>query len=872
MQSMSSQQLRQEFLNYFAKLGHTLAPSSPLIPGNDPTLLFTNAGMVQFKDIFLGLEQRPYQRAASVQRCVRAGGKHNDLENVGHTRRHHTFFEMLGNFSFGDYFKEAAIQMAWNFLTQELKIPAERLWITVFKDDAESEAIWVKKIGIDPRRFTRCGEKDNFWAMGDSGPCGPCTEIFYDHGPAVAGGPPGSPDSDGDRYVEIWNLVFMQYERDIAGKLHPLPKPCVDTGMGLERIAAVVQGVHDNYDIDTFQGLLQALGEITVCRDFQSPSMRVIVDHIRSSAFLIMDGIAPGNEGRGYVLRRIIRRAVRHGYKLNQQQPFFYRLVPALIKIMGLAYPELTKAAANIEQIIKQEEEQFSNTLENGLKVFDEITAKLANHEIPGQAIFQLYDTYGFPVDLTADLARERGFSLDYPGFEECMDRQRQQSQQSHQFKMHHVQQLHISGETQFTGYESLKGQGVITTLLWEEKPVTLLEAGQRGIVVLDQTPFYAESGGQVADTGYLYGEHARFRVEDTQKHGRVYLHYGRLLEGQLRIKETVRAEVDASRQDVMLNHSATHLLHEALRQVLGEHVVQKGSLVAADRLRFDFSHPKPLTTAQIQAVEEWVNRAIRTDVTSHVEESSLEEAKQKGATALFGEKYGSTVRTVTMGEFSKEVCGGTHVNRTGQIGVFKIIGQTASGAGVRRLEAMTGAKALAWIAETEAQFQEIGNLLKVERNKIGERISQILNEQRVLAKEVIQLKQSLLNQEVQAFWSKAVKVGGVTVLAVEIAETDRETMRKMVDQLKQKEDKAVAVLATVKEGKVQLVAGITKNLLYAFKATDLIIWIYNELGNGKGWGRNDLAEGISEQPAKLAEVLSLFPRFIEKSMQLKSE
>ena len=506
MKPVTSQQLRQEFLNYFKKLGHTLVPSSSLIPADDPTLLFTNAGMVQFKDVFLGLEQRPYQRAASVQRCVRAGGKHNDLENVGHTRRHHTFFEMLGNFSFGDYFKQEAIQMAWNFLTQELKIPAEKLWVTVFKDDAESEEIWLKKMHIDPKRFTRCGEKDNFWSMGDVGPCGPCTEIFYDHGPAVAGGPPGSPDSDGDRYVEVWNLVFMQYDRNIAGQLHPLPKPCVDTGMGLERIAAVVQGVHDNYDIDTFQALLKALSEITGCRDFQSASMRVIVDHIRSSSFLIMDGVVPSNEGRGYVLRRIIRRAVRHGYKLDQQQPFFYRLVPALVRIMGEAYPELIKAQPQIEELLLREEEQFSNTLENGLKVFEEVLEKLDGTEIPGEQVFLLYDTYGFPTDLTDDMARERKLTLDYPGFEAAMERQRQQSQQAQHFRMNHIQQLHIPGATEFTGYESLHGEGVITTLLEDEKPVAVLENGKRGIVVLDSTPFYAESGGQVGDTGYLRG------------------------------------------------------------------------------------------------------------------------------------------------------------------------------------------------------------------------------------------------------------------------------------------------------------------------------------------------------------------------------
>ena len=701
-----------------------------------------------------------------MQRCVRAGGKHNDLENVGHTRRHHTFFEMLGNFSFGAYFKREAIQMAWHFLTQELKIPAEKLWVTVYKEDLESEDIWLKEMGIDPRHFTRCGEKDNFWSMGDVGPCGPCTEIFYDHGPVVAGGPPGSPDSDGDRYVEIWNLVFMQYDRDASGNLQPLPKPCVTPGMGLERISAVMQGVHDNYDIDTFKFLLSALGEITGCQDFQSVSMRVIADHIRSTAFLIADGVVPSNEGRGYVLRRIIRRAARHGYKLDQQRPFLHRLVPALVKIMGSAYPELTKAQSRIEQQILREEEQFSHTLENGLKIFDEITAKLSHKMIPGQAIFQLYDTYGFPVDLIADLARERGYSMDFPGFEECMERQRQQSAQAQHFKMPYIQQLHIPGETEFIGYESLTGEGSITALLHDEKPVTSLASGQRGIMVLNRTSFYAESGGQVGDTGHIIGAKGRFRVEDTQKHGSVYLHSGRMVEGHMELQEPVRMEVDTTRQDIVLNHSATHLLHEALRQVLGDHVVQKGSLVAPDRLRFDFSHPKPLTFEQIQAVEEWVNRAIRADVAAHVEESSLEEAKEKGAMALFGEKYGSTVRSVSMGEFSHEVCGGTHVKRTGQIGIFKIIAQSSSAAGVRRIEAMTGAKALAWIATTESELQEIASLLKVDKHKTLERLTQILNEQRILSKEVVQLKQQLVNQQLEGWLSQAVKVKGMTVLA----------------------------------------------------------------------------------------------------------
>lgn len=868
MNKMTSQELRQKFLDYFKKLDHTIVPSSSLIPGNDPTLLFTNAGMVQFKETFLGLETRPYVRAASVQRCVRAGGKHNDLENVGHTRRHHTFFEMLGNFSFGDYFKEEAIRFAWEFLTSYLGIPAERLWVTVYKDDKESEKIWLEKLKVDPQRFSRCGEKDNFWSMGDVGPCGPCTEIFFDHGQSVAGGPPGSPDSEGDRYVEIWNIVFMQFDRDPTGKLTSLPKPCVDTGMGLERIAAVMQGVHDNYDIDTFQYLLQALAEITGCTDFQSPSMRVIVDHIRSCSFLIADGVTPSNEGRGYVLRRIIRRAVRHGYKLGQQQTFFYRLVPALVKIMGDAYPELIKSQVLIEQVLRQEEDQFSNTLENGLKVFDDTLSKLEGTQIPGQAVFQLYDTYGFPIDLTADLARERGFGIDYQGFEQAMERQRQQSQQSQQFKMQFTQQLHIPEETEFTGYEKTADEGQVTTLLLDHKPVSQLESGQRGTVVLDRTPFYAESGGQVGDTGYLRFEGGHFRVEDTQKHGQAYLHYGKMIEGKLSLKDKVRAEVDGARHDIMLNHSATHLLHEALRRVLGDHVVQKGSLVAADRLRFDFSHPKPLTHEQTEAIEQWINQAIQADVESHVEEGTLDEAKQKGAVALFGEKYGHKVRMVSMGQFSHEVCGGTHVRRTGQIGIFKITAQTSLAAGVRRLEAVTGLRALEWIRQGENQLQEIAGLLKVEKYKILEKMQQILNEQRILAKEVAQLKQQLASHATQSFIKESVEVNGISVLALKVDESDRDTLRKMIDQLKQQFDKGVILLTSIKDGNVQLICGLTKNLLAVMDATKLVREVYTQLEGGKGWGRPDLAEGIGKNPERLSSVLTSFPELVKNYLK----
>ncbi len=870
MKFMTSQELRQAFLAYFKSLKHEIVPSSSLVPSNDPTLLFTNAGMVQFKDTFLGIEQRPYLRAASVQRCVRAGGKHNDLENVGHTKRHHTFFEMVGNFSFGDYFKDDAIQFAWNFLTQKLKIPVERLWITVFAEDHESEEIWLNKIKINPQRFTRCGEKDNFWSMGDIGPCGPCTEIFYDHGPSIAGGPPGSPDHEGDRYVEVWNLVFMQYDRNLSGQLQPLPKPCVDTGMGLERIAAVMQGVHDNYAIDTFKYLLTALAQLTGYQDFQSPSMRVIVDHIRSTAFLIADGVVPSNEGRGYVLRRIIRRAVRHGYKLGQQQPFFYQLVPALTEVMGEAYPELIVARPLVEQVLQQEEEQFSHTLENGLKVFDEFVAKIkgTDNQIPGLAVFQLYDTYGFPFDLTADLARERGLSVDYVGFEEAMERQRQQSQQAHQFKLQQLHQLHILGETLFTGYENLTDEGKVTTLLYDSKPINILEEGQRGIVVLDRTPFYAESGGQVGDTGYLHFSNGCFRVEDTQKHGQSYLHYGYVIAGKLQVNNVVHALVDSTRHDIVLNHSATHLLHEALRRILGEHVVQKGSFVGADRLRFDFSHSKQLTQPQLQAVEHLVNQQIRANHLSAVQVNSIEDAKQKGALALFGEKYGAKVRIVSMGDFSLEICGGTHVNSTGEIGIFKIISQSPCAAGVRRIEALTGQKALEWIDGIEGQLQEVSNILKVDRTKITGKIEQILNDQRQLNKEIMYLKQKFALQQSQALLEQVVKINeGISVLAAEIVAVDQETLRKTLDQLKKQLGAAAIVLATVKDDKVQLVTGVTKEFLPYFNASELLNQVAFQI-NGRGGGRPDLAQGGGENSPALTVALASVPAWVKSKFR----
>lgn len=863
----TTNELRKAFLDYFKELHHEVVPSSSLIPGNDPTLLFTNAGMVQFKDVFLGIDQRPYTRATSVQRCMRAGGKHNDLENVGYTARHHTFFEMLGNFSFGDYFKKEAIEFAWRFLTEVLGLPKERLWVTVFRGDQESEAIWLNELKVDPQRFSRCGEKDNFWQMGDTGPCGPCTEIFYDHGPEVAGGPPGSSDAHGDRYVEIWNLVFMQYDRDLQGKLKPLPKPCVDTGMGLERIAAVVQGVHDNYDIDIFVHLLNALAAIIHHKNIHDTSMRVIVDHIRSVAFLIADGVIPSNEGRGYVLRRIIRRAVRHGYKLGQHQPFFYRLTAALVETMGEAYPELIKIQPLIEQVIEQEETNFSKTLSKGLKILDQETEKLSDKQIPGEVIFQLYDTYGFPPDLTADIARERGLTLDYAGFNEAMEAQREQSQQAHHFSVDHTQKVYIKGETEFVGYDSLIAEAKVTTMLQDNKPVAILRTGDKGVVVLDRTPFYAESGGQVGDTGYLYFDDGSFRVKDTQKQGSVCLHVGEMVKGQLRVKDPVRAEVDASRQDVALNHSATHLLHEALRRVLGEHVMQKGSLVEAKRLRFDFSHSKALTTQELQAVERLVNQQIRANLVSEVEVMSPEQAKERGAMALFGERYGKAVRVLEMGDFSTEICGGTHVRRTGEIGLFKIVSESACASGVRRIEAVTGQAAIMYVESKESQLQHMSDLLKTHPESLPAKLNQLLEEHHQLEKSLDKLKQQLANQQTTDMASKAIEVNGVKVLATELQDVDTPTLRNTLDQLKNQLGKAAIILAVVKNNKVQLVAGVSKNCLEFINATDLLNHVARQVG-GRGGGRPEIAEGGGDAPQHLPDALASVADWVKQKIK----
>lgn len=860
---MNSSDIRQSFLDFFKANGHHIVSSSSLIPGNDPTLLFTNAGMVQFKDIFLGLEKKPYVRATSSQKCVRAGGKHNDLENVGYTLRHHTFFEMLGNFSFGDYFKHEAIRFAWRFLTEVMQIPKEKLWITVFKKDKESEDIWLNDIGVDSKRFSRCGEKDNFWSMGETGPCGPCTEIFYDHGPSVVGGPPGSRDSDGDRYVEIWNLVFMQYNRDISGSLTELPKQSVDTGMGLERISCVMQGVHDNYDTDLFVPLLQALTQLVPCDDFKNTSMRVIVDHIRSCSFLIADAVVPSNEGRGYVLRRIIRRAVRHGFKLGQNKPFFYRLVPALVELMGTAFPELIKSQKLIEQLLKQEEEQFAKTLATGLKILDQATHDLQSHEIPGDLIFQLYDTYGFPPDLTADIARERNLMMDHEGFERAMARQREQSQQAQSFNMDITQTIHIGTATQFVGYEKLHSEAKITALLHDNKPAKYLSADMAGVVVLDKTPFYAEGGGQVGDSGYLYFDAGSFYVEDTKKLGDAYLHKGRVIKGQLHTGDAVRAEVDQERRrNIMLNHSATHLLHEALRRVLGDHVHQKGSLVEAKRLRFDFSHTKAVSTQEIQAIEQLVNEEIIANLSAKTRVMTPDEAKEQGALALFGERYGDEVRVLNFGEFSTEICGGTHVAHTGEIGFFKIVNEAAVASGVRRIEAVTGKSALAHVQQQENQLRDLGLLLKTNTDTIFVKLQQLLETQKQQEKELARFKQQMAGQQSGNLIQQAKKINTIDVLAVEIKNADRDSLREMVDQLKTQLKNPAIVLATVQEAKVVIIAGVGKNVIPHFTAGELLMHVAQQV-DGKGGGRPDLAQGGGDNPAALTQALKSVEEFV---------
>ena len=857
---MNSNQLRQIFIKYFKELNHKIISSSSLVTKNDPSLLFTNAGMVQFKDVFLGIDTRPYQRAVSIQKCMRVGGKHNDLENVGYTSYHHTFFEMLGNFSFGDYFKREAINYTWCFLTKVLKLPKERLWITVFQDDSESEAIWLKEVEIDPQRLFRCNEKENFWQMGDSGPCGPCTEIFYNHG-STETRLPGSCNVDRNHCVEIWNLVFMEYHRDLCGKLYPLDKPSVDTGMGLERITAVMQGVHDNYDIELFQYLLKALRLLIGNEDFRNTSMRVIVDHIRSATFLIADGVIPSNEGSGYVLRRIIRRAVRHGHKLGKKEAFFYQLVTPLINVMGDAYPELYRSQPIIEKIIRQEEIQFSRTLSNGLKILDQKIIELPHRKIPGDVIFQLYDTYGFPPDLTADIAREHNFTMDYAGFNKAMEHQRKQSQQTRQFTIDYAQKRYISGKTKFIGYETLNVEASVVMLLESNKLVDALNARKKGMVVLDQTSFYAESGGQVGDQGYLYFESGSFHVKDTKKQGAVYLHIGEMVNGILRIKDKVEAKVDSSsRFDITRNHSATHLLHEALQDVLGCHVMQKGSLAEAKRLQFDFLHSQPMTREELCTVEQLVNQQIQANLNATVNIMTLDEVKALRVLALFNEgdraKTDETVRVLKIGDFSTKICGGTHIKRTGEIGLFKIISESTCSAGSRRIEAVTGQTALSYLELKEKQLEAVSNLFKTNNDNLLLKVNQLLENYSNLEKELMTLKQRMASRQLSYLINKAVDIQGVKVLMSKIEAVDCDTLRSMVDKLKQKLGKAIIILAVVENNRVQLISGVTKNCLDYFNARELLMSVTVQVG-GHGGGRPDMAQGGGGFPERLDEALN---------------
>jgi len=861
-------ELRQAFLDFFKARGHAVVASSSLVPADDPTLLFVNAGMVQFKDVFLGKEQRDYVRAASSQRCVRAGGKHNDLENVGYTARHHTFFEMLGNFSFGDYFKREAIGYAWEFLTQVLQVPAERLWVTVFEEDDEAAGIWLNGIGIDPARFGRIGAKDNFWSMGETGPCGPCTEIFYDHGADIPGGPPGSPEADGDRYVEIWNLVFMQYDRDADGNLNPLPRPSVDTGMGIERLAAVMQGVHSNYDIDLFRHLIVAAAAVTGTSNMDNTSLRVIADHIRSCAFLIVDGVLPSNEGRGYVLRRIIRRALRHGHKLGINQPFFHKLVEPLHAEMGAAYPELGRQQAHVERILKVEEERFAETLEQGMRILDEDLASLQGTEISGDTVFKLYDTYGFPMDLTADIARERGLSIDTAGFEVAMAAQRGRARAASQFTVGASGDLQIDASTTFTGYDHLADTARIEALFFDGKLVERLETGQSGQVVLDKTPFYAESGGQVGDRGQLETAAARFEVQDTRKQGnRAFVHSGTLTEGVLAVGETVNARVDAARrQATVLNHSGTHLLHAALRTVLGEHVQQKGSLVGPDRLRFDFAHYEPVTPAQLAEIENLVNAEIRANAAAETRVMSIEDAMASGAMALFGEKYGADVRVLSIGDFSVELCGGTHVQHAGDIGLLKIVSETGIASGVRRIEAVTGERALQWVAASEQRLQRISELVKASREDVDEKVSQVLEKNRALEKELQQLKGRLASSQGTDLASQAVEVDGMKVLAARLDGADNKVLRDTLDQLKNKLGSAAVVLGTVNGDKVSLVAGVTRDRTDRIKAGELVNAVASRVG-GKGGGRPDMAQAGGTEPEHLDAALQSVADWVREQL-----
>ncbi len=864
---MKSSEIRRQFLEFFESKGHTVVPSSPLVPGDDPTLLFTNSGMVQFKDVFLGQEQRPYRRATTAQRCVRAGGKHNDLENVGYTARHHTFFEMLGNFSFGDYFKRDAIHFSWDLLTGVFGLPQDKLWVTVYQTDDEAYEVWANEIKVPAARIARIGDKpgggsDNFWQMGETGPCGPCSEIFYDHGPEVAGGPPGTPEADGDRYIEIWNLVFMQFNRDDSGKLHPLPKPSVDTGMGLERIAAVLQGVHSNYEIDLFQDLIKAAARETRCNDLHNNSLKVIADHIRACAFLIVDGVIPGNEGRGYVLRRIVRRAIRHGYKLGQKQPFFYKIVPDLVDAMGDAYPELAGATTRVGQILKQEEERFAQTLENGMKVLERALNR-EDRMLEGEAVFQLYDTYGFPVDLTADIARERGVRVDYAGFEAAMEEQRARGRAGSRFDSQDLVE-YSGGKTEFHGYDSLALDARIVAIYKEGVSVPGIDTGDSAVIVLDRTPFYAESGGQVGDRGQLVASRGTFNVSDTQRiQAEVYGHHGTLHTGRLAVGDTVEARVDTiARARAAYNHSATHLMHAALRKVLGHHVQQKGSLVDADRTRFDYSHNEPLTDKQIRAIEQLVNQEIRRNVPVEARVMKYDEAIKAGAMALFGEKYGDEVRVLAMGEFSTELCGGTHVKRTGDIGFFKVVSESGIAAGVRRIEAVTADGALAWVQQQESNLQQAASALKAPAQEVTQKIGQIMDNVKSLEKELARLKSKLATSQGDDLAVHAVDVKGAKVLAAAIEGADARALREAMDKLKDRLKSCALVLASTAGGKVTLIAGVSSDLTGKVKAGELVNFVAQQVG-GKGGGRPDMAQAGGTDPSKLPAALEAVPAWV---------
>ena len=875
--SKSTAEIRQAFLDFFHSKGHQVVASSSLVPHNDPTLLFTNAGMNQFKDVFLGLDKRNYSRATTSQRCVRAGGKHNDLENVGYTARHHTFFEMLGNFSFGDYFKHDAIQFAWELLTSEkwFALPKERLWVTVYESDDEAYEIWEKEVGIPRERIIRIGDNkgapyasDNFWQMGDTGPCGPCTEIFYDHGDHIWGGPPGSPEEDGDRYIEIWNIVFMQFNRQADGTMEPLPKPSVDTGMGLERIAAVLQHVNSNYDIDLFRTLIQAVAKVTGATDLSNKSLRVIADHIRSCAFLIADGVMPSNENRGYVLRRIIRRAVRHGNMLGAKETFFYKLVGPLIDVMGSAGEDLKRQQAQVEQVLKTEEEQFARTLERGLALLDEELAKLSGDTLDGETAFRLYDTYGFPVDLTADVCRERNIKVDEAGFEAAMEEQRRRAREASGFGADYNAMIRVDSASEFKGYDHLELNGKVTALFVDGKAVDAINAGQEAVVVLDQTPFYAESGGQVGDKGELKGANFSFAVEDTQKYGQAIGHIGKLAAGSLKVGDAVQADVDeARRARIRLNHSATHLMHAALRQVLGTHVTQKGSLVNDKVLRFDFSHNEAMKPEEIRAVEDLVNAQIRRNLPIETNIMDLEAAKAKGAMALFGEKYDERVRVLSMGDFSTELCGGTHASRTGDIGLFRIISESGTAAGVRRIEAVTGEGAIATVHADSDRLSEVAHLLKGDSNNLADKVRSVLERTRQLEKELQQLKEQAAAQESANLSSKAIDVNGVKLLVSELSGVEPKMLRTMVDDLKNQLGSTIIVLATVVEGKVSLIAGVSKDVTDRVKAGELIGMVAQQVG-GKGGGRPDMAQAGGTDAAALPAALASVKGWVSAKLQ----